>query len=169
MPLSGPAHAVKAPASPISLVLSATQRAMEGTLSKAPAISSRPSKSVPTASKSFKRARVAFVEREYKNDHMLHLRAPTHMVRVLNVENSSDRAEGDKICFKMVSIIDEMKSHPSMHRDWENGGFMKLESVVVYVIGLFNMNVGSKESQLMALDSFERAIDLFTLESKSTR
>ena len=98
--LSGPAHAVEAPASPISLVSSVTQRVMAGTLSKAPATSARPSKtkSVPTAKQEFQndlrysleRARVLFVEREFKNDHMLHLRALIHRVRVLNVENGSE-------------------------------------------------------------------------------
>ena len=68
------------------------------------------------------RARVFFVEREFKNDHMLHLRTLIiHRVRVFHVENDSDRAEGDKICFKMVSIIDELKSDdPSKQTDWKS-------------------------------------------------
>jgi hypothetical protein len=109
------------------------------------------------------RARVLFVEREFNNDHMLHLRVLIHRVRVLDVENETDRAEGDIICFKMVSIIDEMKSDPSKEHDWKSGGFMKMEAVVLYVVGLFKMNVGSEESLQQALGYFGRAIDLFTL------
>ena len=80
----------------------------------------------------------------------------------------SDRAEGDEICLKMVLIliIDDMKqSHPSTQCQcgWERRGFMKMEAVVLYVIGLFNMNAGSKESHQEALDHFRRAVDLFTL------
>jgi len=106
---------------------------------------------------------VLFVEREFNNDHMMHLRALIHRVRVLDVDNETDRAEGDMICFKMVSIIDEMKSDPSKKHDWESGGFMKMEAVVLYVVGLFNMNVGSEESLQHALDYFSSAIDLFTM------
>jgi hypothetical protein len=41
------------------------------------------------------RARVAsFVEKEFANDHTLHLRALIHRVRVLDAEDTADRAEG---------------------------------------------------------------------------
>jgi len=107
------------------------------------------------------RARVSFVEREFADDHMLYLRALIHRVRVLNAENDDDTAEGDQICFKMISIIDEMKSDHSQS-DW-SGEFMKMEAVVLYVIGLFHMNVGSEESLQEALKYFGSAIYLFTL------
>src|SRR5210317_2562336 len=42
-------------------------------------------------------ARVSFVEKEFSNDHMLHLRALIHRVRVLDVENTADRAEGEAV------------------------------------------------------------------------
>ncbi|KAL7442046.1 hypothetical protein ACHAXM_011273 [Skeletonema potamos] len=104
------------------------------------------------------RARMSFVEREFKNDPMLHLCVLIHRVRVLDIENDSDFIEGDKICFKMLSIIDEMKSDPF----WESSGFIQMEAVVLYVVGLFNMNVGSEESLQDALGYFGRAICLFT-------
>eukprot|EP00985_Skeletonema_marinoi_P000868 scaffold355_cov161-Skeletonema_marinoi.AAC.1 len=107
------------------------------------------------------RARVSFVEREFSDDHMLYLRALIHRVRVLNAKNDADKAEGDQICFKMVSTIDEMKSDHSQS-DW-SGEFMKMEAVVLYVIGLFHMNVGSEESLQEALEYFGSAIYLFTL------
>uniref|UniRef100_A0A7S2M7F6 RING-CH-type domain-containing protein n=1 Tax=Skeletonema marinoi TaxID=267567 RepID=A0A7S2M7F6_9STRA len=107
------------------------------------------------------RARVSFVEREFSDDHMLYLRALIHRVRVLNAENDADKAEGDQICFKMVSTIEEMKSDHS-ESEW-SGEFMKMEAVVMYVIGLFHMNVGSEESLQEALEYFGSAIYLFTL------
>ena len=91
---------------------------------------------------------MSFVEKEFTNDHMLHLRALIHRVRVLDVENTADRAEGETIATKMISILEEMKSHPSMqeHDVWKRGGYMKMEAVVLYVIGLFKMNIGSTKS-----------------------
>ena len=110
-------------------------------------------------------ARVSFVEKEFTNDHMLRLRALIHRVRVLDVENTADRAEGETIAAKMISILEEMKSHPSMqeHDVWKRGGYMKMEAVVLYVIGLFKMNIGSTESLQEALGYFGSAIELFTL------
>ena len=40
---------------------------------------------------------------------------------------------------------------------------MKMEAVVLYVIGLFKMNIGSTESLQEALGYFGSAIELFTL------
>ena len=107
---------------------------------------------------------MAFVEKEFTNDHMLHLRALIHRVRVLDVENVADRAEGEEIGLRMISIVEEMKSQPSMqeHDVWKSGGYMKMEAVVLYVIGLFNMNIGSAESLQEALGYFGSAIELFT-------
>ena len=110
------------------------------------------------------RARVEFVEKEFTNDHMLHLRALIHRVRVLDVESVADRAEGEEIGLRMITIVEEMKSQPSMqeHDVWKSGGYMKMEAVVLYVIGLFNMNIGSTESLQEALGYFGSAIELFT-------
>ena len=107
------------------------------------------------------RARVLFVEREFSHDHMLYLRALIHRVRVLDAENDADRVEGDQACLKMASIIDEMKSHQS-EREWD-GEFLKMEAVVLYVIGLFHMNIGNEGSLHEALEYFGSAIYLFTL------
>ena len=90
---------------------------------------------------------------------MLRLRALIHRVRVLDVENTADRAEGETIATKMISILEEMKSHPV----WKRGGYMKMEAVVLCVIGLFKMNIGSNESLQEALGYFGSAIELFTL------
>lgn len=102
------------------------------------------------------RARVAYVEKEFTNDHTLHLRALIHRVRVLDVENTADRAEGETIATKMISIVEEMKSHPSMAKQdvWKRGEYMKMEAVVLYVIALFKMNIGSTESLQEALGYF---------------
>eukprot|EP00986_Skeletonema_menzelii_P012632 scaffold7046_cov151-Skeletonema_menzelii.AAC.2 len=108
------------------------------------------------------RARVLFIEKEFPHDHMMRLRALIHRVRVLDAKSDVDRAEGDQICFKMISIIDKMKDDPSMQREW-SGEFLKMEAVVLYVVGLFNMGVGSEENLEEALDCFRRAVDLFTL------
>ena len=64
----------------------------------------------------------------------------------------------------MISIVEAMKTEPSMqeHDVWKSGGYMKMEAVVLYVIGLFNMNVGSCESLQEALGYFGSAIELFT-------
>ncbi len=111
------------------------------------------------------RARVAFVEKEFTNDHALHLRALIHRVRVLDVENLADRAEGEEIGLRMISIVEEMRSHHSMqeHNVWKSGGYMKMEAVVLYVIGLFKMNIGSTESLQEALRHLGSAIELFKL------
>jgi len=109
------------------------------------------------------RARVLFVEREFSQDHMLHLRTLIHRVRVLDAENDADRAEGDQICFKMTSIIDEMKRYHSQC-EW-SGEFMKMEAVVLYVIviGLFYMKTGTEECLQEALEYFESAIYLLQM------
>ena len=107
------------------------------------------------------RARVLFVEREFSQDHMLHLHVLLHRVRVLDEENDADRAEGDQTCFKMLSIIDEMKSHHSQ-REW-SGKLLKMEAIVLYVTGLFHMNVGTEESLQEALEYFGSATYLFTI------
>ena len=85
-------------------------------------------------------------------------------MRVLDVENVADRAEGEEIGLRMISIVEAMKSEPSMqeHDVWKSGGYMKMEAVVLYVIGLFNMNIGSTESLQEALGYFGSAIELFT-------
>src|SRR5210317_2503266 len=51
------------------------------------------------------------------------------------------------------------------HEYWKRrgGGYVKMEAVVLYVIGLFNMNIGSTESLQEALGYFGSAIELFTL------
>ena len=107
------------------------------------------------------RARVSFVEREFSHDHMMILRALIHRVRVLDAENDADRAEGDQICFKMNSIIDEMKGYHSQC-EW-SGELMKMEAVVLYVTGLFYMKIGTEESLQEALEYFGGAIYLFKL------
>jgi hypothetical protein len=48
------------------------------------------------------------------------------------------------------------------HDVWKSGGYMKMEAVVLYVIGLFKMNIGSTESLQEALGYFGSAIELFT-------
>lgn len=107
------------------------------------------------------RARVSFVEREFSHDNMMILRALIHRVRVLDVDNEADRAEGDQICFKMNSIIDEMKGYHSQC-EW-SGELMKMEAVVLYVTGLFYMKIGTEESLQEALEYFESAIYLLKL------
>jgi hypothetical protein len=57
------------------------------------------------------RARVAFVEKEFANDHTLHLRALIHRVRVLDVENTADRAEGETTVPKMIRRDEESSFH----------------------------------------------------------
>ena len=107
------------------------------------------------------RARVSFVEREFSHDHMMILRALIHRIRVLDVENDADRAEGDQNCFKMNSIIDEMKRGHSQC-EW-SGELMKIEAVVLYVTGLFYMKIGTEESLKEALEYFGSAIYLLKL------
>lgn len=109
------------------------------------------------------RARVSFIEKEFSNDHMMHLRALIHRIRVLDAEQDADRAEGDQICYKMISIIDKMRCDPSMQHACDREGFMKMEAVVLYVVGLFKMGVGSDENLQVALEYFRRAVDLFTV------
>ncbi len=110
------------------------------------------------------RARVSFVEREFSHDDMLYLRALIHRVRVLldaETEKDADRAEGHQICYKMDSLIDELKRQHSQ-QEW-SGEFMKMEAVIKYVIGLFHMNSGTEDDLQEALEYFSSAIYLFTL------
>ena len=66
---------------------------------------------------------MAFVEKEFTDDHALalHLRALIDRVRVLDVENLADRAKGEEIGLRMISIVEEMRSHHSMqeHDVWK--------------------------------------------------
>ena len=117
------------------------------------------------------RARVEFVEREYASeDRMLHLRALIHRVRVLDARDEQDRVEGDGICVKMTEIMDELKRRNDGQQQEQQGDaeFTKLEAVVLYVIGLFHMNVGTEETLQKALEYFGSAIYLFTLLGDET-
>jgi hypothetical protein len=81
------------------------------------------------------KARVLFVEREFKTDHMLYLHAMVDRMGVLVGEKSEqDRAEGEEMCFKMVSVIEEIR-----RTNTQSNAFMRNVATAYSVMGCFSL------------------------------
>eukprot|EP00984_Skeletonema_dohrnii_P019425 scaffold9279_cov132-Skeletonema_dohrnii-CCMP3373.AAC.3 len=59
-------------------------------------------------------AQIDFVEREYKNNHLLYMDALIDKLYTLDFEDEQDRPEGDLICAKMLSIVKDVENDHSL-------------------------------------------------------
>jgi hypothetical protein len=84
------------------------------------------------------KAQLSFVEREFKDLQGWNLGALTRRIKALDGENEADRVEGEEICAKILSLVEDMKkkSDPSLDA-------IALASVY-QVIGKFNFEIGTK-------------------------
>jgi len=55
------------------------------------------------------KVQLSFVEREFKNVQRCQLGALVHRIIVLDGKREEDRVEGEEICAKMLSLVDDMK------------------------------------------------------------
>ena len=80
------------------------------------------------------KARVIFVEREFENDHMMYLHAMVDRMRSLVGKRSeSDRAEGEEMCSKMLTVIEEIRK-----TNTQNNAFMSNVATAYNVMGSFS-------------------------------
>ena len=80
------------------------------------------------------KARVQFVEREFKTDHMMHLHAMVDRMRALVGKRSeSDRAEGEEMCSKMLTVIEEIR-----RTNTQSNAFMLNIATAYSVMGSFS-------------------------------
>ena len=81
------------------------------------------------------KARVIFVEREFKTDHMLYLHAMVDRMRVLVRKRSEqDRAEGEETCSKMLTVIEEIR-----RTNTQSNAFMRNVATAYSVMGCFSL------------------------------
>jgi hypothetical protein len=97
------------------------------------------------------KAQLSFVEREFKDLQGLHVGALMKRNTVLNGKKEADRLEGEEICLKMLSLVDEMKkkSNPSLNVIALTGVYQD--------IGKFNFEIGTKCSLKKAKHYAEKA------------
>jgi tetratricopeptide (TPR) repeat protein len=104
------------------------------------------------------KAEVEFIEREYKNNHMLCLEAMVYRMIVLNENNyAHDRPEREVICSKMLSVIEEVDKDPSLQHDDLTHSMARGHNAIAD----FHREFGSKENLEKAKEHYGRAKDLY--------
>jgi hypothetical protein len=105
------------------------------------------------------KAEVEFVEREFRNDHMLYLEAMVYKLYSLDLKNEQHRLEGEVICSKVLSIIEEVDKDPSLQH---NDNIMTLLMAMAHhSMGDFRKEFGSKDNLEKAKEHYELAKDLY--------
>eukprot|EP00985_Skeletonema_marinoi_P007396 scaffold3244_cov151-Skeletonema_marinoi.AAC.1 len=103
------------------------------------------------------KARVDFVEREYKNNHEMCLDAMRENLHVLDFKDEQRRSEWEDICSKMISIIEIADKDPSLQHDGMSHSIAMAETS----IGEFRYELGTKEDLEEAKTHFIRSKDLW--------
>jgi hypothetical protein len=84
------------------------------------------------------KAQLSFVEKEFKGADGWYLGTLKRRINALDGKKEADRAEGEEICAKMLTLIDKMKSDPSLD---------VLALATIYKkIGIFYYRVDTKQS-----------------------
>ena len=104
------------------------------------------------------KAGVEFVEREYKNSLKLYLDALVYRIYTLDFTDEQHRPEGEDICSKMLSIIEEADNDPSLQHD----GLTNTSTIALahHVMADFHQ-FGSEENLEKAKKHYDRAKDLY--------
>ena len=105
--------------------------------------------------KDLTKAQLSFIEREFKDVECWNLEAMVMRIAALNAKNEADRIEGEEICDKVLSMIeDDMgSSKPSME-------FMSLAVAYRMHIGMFYSKVGDDQFLEKAKNCYEKARDV---------
>jgi len=104
------------------------------------------------------KARVDFVEREFKNNHEMCLDAMTENLYALDFKDEQRRSEWEDICSKMISIIEIVDKDPSLQHDGMSHSIAMAETS----IGEFKQyELGTKEYLEEAKKHFIRSKDLW--------
>ncbi|KAL7429293.1 hypothetical protein ACHAXM_001621 [Skeletonema potamos] len=112
------------------------------------------------------RAMVTFVERDFEGilrHGVLHLASLAERLGVLDVERKEDRSEGEEICSKLLSIIEEMKSDDEIRDNWERRGIIAAEANAYVTMGGFARKIGSEEKLKEAKKYFEKTRDIYSV------
>mmetsp|Transcript_24983 Transcript_24983/g.38322 ORF Transcript_24983/g.38322 Transcript_24983/m.38322 type:complete len:432 (+) Transcript_24983:76-1371(+) len=109
-----------------------------------------------------KKAAVDFVEKE---DGLKYPDLSVHVMKnrltVLDVANEEDKQEGEELCSKIVSIIDDLKLD---NDNWYvKDGLVYMEASAYGAIGRFCMRVNTEKSLKRAISALEKGCDLFRL------
>jgi hypothetical protein len=106
------------------------------------------------------KTQVEFIEREYKNNHMLYLDVLVDRINTLfDSKDEQDRPEREVVCSKMLSIIEEVDKDPSLQHD----GLTHSMATAHHSMGVFRTEFGSKENLEKAKEHYERAKDLYEM------
>lgn len=83
---------------------------------------------------------------------------------VLDVVNEEDKQEGEEICTRIVSIIEDMKQDDYARRRWHiKDGYINMETGAYGAIGVFYMRVGTEVSLKRAKAVLKKGRDLLRL------
>jgi len=103
------------------------------------------------------KARVDFVEREFKNNYEMCLDAMRENLNALDFKDEQRRSEWEDICSKMISIIEIVDKDPSLQHDGMSHSIAMAETS----IGEFRYELGTKEDLEEAKKHFIRSKDLW--------
>jgi len=101
------------------------------------------------------KAQLSFVEKEFKGANGWYIGTLTRRIHALDGGKEEDRIEGEEICAKMLSLIDEMKKNGDPQLDAFN-----LASVY-HVIARFNYQLGTNPCLERAKHYLEISRDIF--------
>jgi hypothetical protein len=107
------------------------------------------------------KALIVFVDKEFEGieNGDLHVCSRRDVIRVVDVEKEQDRAEGEAMISKLLSILEEMKQS-SDHWDME-GRDAKMEALAYNAISRFYKMIGTEEALNTAKLYEEKARDLY--------
>jgi len=103
------------------------------------------------------KAQVEFIEREFKNNHMLYVDVLVDRMNTLDFMNERDRPEGEVVCSKLLSIIEEVDKDPSLQHDDLTHSMARGHNAIAD----FHREFGSKENLEKAKEHYGRAKDLY--------
>ncbi|KAK1740132.1 hypothetical protein QTG54_009082 [Skeletonema marinoi] len=101
------------------------------------------------------KAQLSFVEKEFKGANGWYIGTLTRRIHALDGGKEEDRIEGEEICAKMLSLIDEMKKNGDPQLD----AFMLAS--VYHDIGRFNYDIGTNQRLERAKRYLEISRDVF--------
>ncbi len=109
------------------------------------------------------KAAVDFAEKEVR-DISICVHAMKNRLVVLDTANEEDKQEGEEICTKILSIIEDMKKDDFAIRRWHiKDGYVNMETGAYGAIGIFYMRVGTEVSLERAKTVLEKGRDLLQL------
>lgn len=107
-----------------------------------------------------KKAAVDFAEKEFK-DTSICVHAMKNRLVVLDAANEEDKQEGEELCTRIISVIEDMKQDDFALRRWHiKDGYVNMETGAYGAIGIFYMRIGTEVSLERAKTVLEKGRDL---------